>query len=135
MESVGENVDEVQKGDIVIPTFLPDCGECKDCQSEKSNLCSKFPYTISPWMPRDGSSRITNAEGEVIYHFVNVSSFSEYAVVDVANITKIDPSVPPSKACLLSCGVATGDVKPDELQFDELQYYLACRGGCCYQDC
>ncbi|PIA56785.1 hypothetical protein AQUCO_00700850v1 [Aquilegia coerulea] len=59
-------------------------------------------------MPRDGTSRLSNPEGEVLYHFINVSSFSEYAVVDIAHITKIDPSVPPNKACLLSCGVATG---------------------------
>ncbi|KAF5176216.1 Alcohol dehydrogenase-like [Thalictrum thalictroides] len=108
VESLGENVNEVKKGDLVIPTFLPDCRECKDCLSEKSNLCSKFPFSISPWMPRDGTSRLSNTEGEVLYHFINVSSFSEYAVVDIAHITKIDPSVPPNKACLLSCGVATG---------------------------
>ncbi|KAL5713866.1 hypothetical protein ACHQM5_015903 [Ranunculus cassubicifolius] len=108
VESVGENVNEVKKGDIVIPTFIPDCRECTDCLSEKSNLCSKFPFTISPWMPREASSRFTNTAGEVIYHFISVSSFSEYTVVDIAHITKIDSSVPPNKACLLSCGVATG---------------------------
>ncbi|KAL5713878.1 hypothetical protein ACHQM5_015914 [Ranunculus cassubicifolius] len=108
VESVGENVNDVKKGDIVIPTFMPDCRECTDCLSEKSNLCSKFPSSISPWMPRDGSSRFTNTIGEVIYHFINVSSFSEYTVVDIAHIIKIDSSVPPNKACLLSCGVATG---------------------------
>ncbi|KAF9600471.1 hypothetical protein IFM89_009386 [Coptis chinensis] len=108
VESLGENVSEVKEGDTVVPTFIPDCQECKDCLSEKSNLCSKFPFSISPWMPRDGTSRFTDTKGEVVYHFINVSSFSEYTVVDVAHLTKIDPSVPPNRACLLSCGVSTG---------------------------
>ncbi|KAL2316942.1 hypothetical protein Fmac_030818 [Flemingia macrophylla] len=108
VESVGEDVCEVTKGDVVVPIFLPDCGECVDCKSSKSNLCSKFPFEVSPWMPRDGTSRFTDLKGEIIHHFLFVSSFSEYTVVDIANLTKIDSTIPPDRACLLSCGVSTG---------------------------
>ncbi|KAK7372660.1 hypothetical protein VNO80_06047 [Phaseolus coccineus] len=108
VESVGEDVTEVTKGDVVIPIFLPDCGECIDCKSSKSNLCSKFPFEFSPWMPRDGTSRFKNLKGEIIHHFLCISSFSEYTVVDIAYLTKIDPTIPPNMACLLSCGVSVG---------------------------
>ncbi|KDP36844.1 hypothetical protein JCGZ_08135 [Jatropha curcas] len=108
VESVGEDVDQVKEGDVVIPTFMSDCGECIDCKSKKSNLCSKLPFKVSPWMPRYESSRFTDLNGEVLYHFLFVSSFSEYTVVDIAHLTKIDPSIPPNRACLLSCGVSTG---------------------------
>ncbi|KAA8537442.1 hypothetical protein F0562_026871 [Nyssa sinensis] len=108
VESVGEDVDEVIEGDIVIPTFLSDCGECADCRSKKSNLCSKLPFKVSPWMHRYETSRFTDIKGETIYHFLYVSSFSEYTVVDIAHLTKIDPAIPPNRACLLSCGVSTG---------------------------
>ncbi|GMP44546.1 hypothetical protein CsSME_00013436 [Camellia sinensis var. sinensis] len=108
VESIGENVDEVMEGDIVIPSFLADCGDCIDCKSKKSNLCSKFPFEVSPWMHRDKTSRFTDLKGETLYHFLYVSSFSEYTVVDVAHVTKIDPAIPPNRACLLSCGVSTG---------------------------
>ncbi|CAK9178352.1 unnamed protein product [Ilex paraguariensis] len=108
VESVGEGIEEVTEGDIVIPTFLSDCGECVDCISKKSNQCSKYPFEISPWMHRDGTSRFTDLEGETLYHFAYVSSFSEYTVVDISHVTKIDPAMPPNKACLLSCGVSTG---------------------------
>ncbi|CAI9296373.1 unnamed protein product [Lactuca saligna] len=107
VESVGEGVHEVAEGDTVIPTFVSDCGECRDCLSEKSNLCTKFPFSISPWM-RDETSRFTDINGETLYHFVYVSSFSEYTVVDIAHVTKIDPAIPANRACLLSCGVSTG---------------------------
>ncbi|CAI8584425.1 unnamed protein product [Vicia faba] len=108
VESVGKDVTEVTKGDVVIPIFLPDCGECIDCKSTKSNLCTNFPFEVSPWMPRHGTSRFTDSNGETIHHFMNVSSFSEYTVVDIANVTKIDREVPPERACLLSCGIGAG---------------------------
>jgi S-(hydroxymethyl)glutathione dehydrogenase/alcohol dehydrogenase len=109
VESVGEDVDEVTEGDTVIPTFVSDCGECENCRSKKSNLCSKLPFSVSQWMPRYETSRFTDLNGEVIYHFMFVSSFSEYTVVDVAHVTKFDPSIPPNRACLFSCGVSTGN--------------------------
>ncbi|XP_050215138.1 alcohol dehydrogenase-like 7 [Mercurialis annua] len=108
VESVGEDVDELKEGDVVIPTFLADCGDCTDCKSKKSNLCTKLPFKVSPGMPRDETTRFRDLNGEVIYHFLSVSSFSQYTVVDVAHLTKIDPSIPPNRACLLSCGVSTG---------------------------
>ncbi|WJX64427.1 hypothetical protein P8452_49208 [Trifolium repens] len=108
VESVGEDVTELKKGDTVIPIFMADCEECIDCKSTKSNLCSKFPFEVSPSMLRYDTSRFTDLNGEIIHHFIFVSSFSEYTVVDIANLLKIDPAVPPNRACLLSCGVSTG---------------------------
>ncbi|XP_058087154.1 alcohol dehydrogenase-like 7 isoform X2 [Magnolia sinica] len=107
VESVGENVEEVKEGDFVIPTFLPNCQECVDCKSGESNMCSKFPFKVEPGM-RDGTSRFKDSNGEVIHNFINVSSFSEYTVVDIIQVVRIDPVIPPEKACLLSCGVSTG---------------------------
>ncbi|KAL4271331.1 hypothetical protein GQ457_13G007970 [Hibiscus cannabinus] len=108
VESVGENVNEVAAGDVVIPVFLSECGECDDCCSKQSNLCSKFPFKLHPWMPRYESSRFTDLKGQTLYHFLFVSSFSEYTVVDVCHVVKIDPSIPPNRACLFGCCVATG---------------------------
>lgn len=108
VESVGKDVNEVKEGDTVIPTFMADCGECKDCMSNKSNLCANFPFSVSPGMLRCGTSRFTDLNGEVIHHLLFVSSFTEYTVVDIVNVTKVDPAVPPNRACLLSCGVTTG---------------------------
>ncbi|KAK7316614.1 hypothetical protein RJT34_00206 [Clitoria ternatea] len=108
VESVGKDITEVTKGDVVIPVFLPDCGECVDCKSTKSNQCTNIPFKVSPCMPRDGTTRFTDQNGEIIYHFLCISSFSEYTVIDIANLVKIDPEIPPNRACLLSCGVSTG---------------------------
>ncbi|GMP45878.1 hypothetical protein CsSME_00014238 [Camellia sinensis var. sinensis] len=79
-----------------------------DCKSPKSNCCSAFPLSHRIGMPRDGTSRFRDSNGEVLHHFLYVSSFAEYTVVDIADIVKINTLIPIDKACLLSCGVSTG---------------------------
>ncbi|XP_020202126.1 alcohol dehydrogenase-like 2 [Cajanus cajan] len=108
VESVGEHVEEVKEGDLVVPVFLANCGECSDCKSPKSNQCTKFGNVYTDKMPRDGTSRFRDMKGEVVHHYLHVSSFSEYTVVDVTHVVKITHDLPVDKACLLSCGVSTG---------------------------
>nr|XP_023912316.1 alcohol dehydrogenase-like 2 isoform X1 [Quercus suber] len=108
VESVGEHVEEFTAGDTVLPVFLPNCNECSDCESQKSNMCSIFENNFSPEMPRDGTSRFKDMNGKILHHFLWVSSFSEYTVVDVTHAVKITPEIPVDKACLLGCGVSTG---------------------------
>ncbi|KAL2339942.1 hypothetical protein Fmac_007882 [Flemingia macrophylla] len=108
VESVGEHVEEVKEGDMVVPVFLAHCGDCSDCKNPKSNQCTKFGNRLIDNMPRDGSSRFRDMNGEVVHHFLRVSSFSEYTVVDVTHVVKISHELPIEKACLLSCGVSTG---------------------------
>jgi S-(hydroxymethyl)glutathione dehydrogenase/alcohol dehydrogenase len=109
VESVGDGVIEVAVGDTVVPVFLAQCGDCVDCLSDRSNICSGLPFCPGG-MPRDGTTRFSfAASGQPIYNFLSVSSFTEYTVVDVAHLVKIEPSgIPPEMACLLSCGVSTG---------------------------
>ncbi|KAL8162368.1 hypothetical protein V2J09_013857 [Rumex salicifolius] len=108
VESVGENVEEMKAGDRVLPVFLPNCGECTDCASTRSNMCSKFPDKYPNAMPRDPHGRFKDADGHPLRHFLSVSSFTEYTVMDVTHVVKISPHIPVEKACLLSCGVTTG---------------------------
>ncbi|XP_057249883.1 alcohol dehydrogenase-like 2 isoform X3 [Beta vulgaris subsp. vulgaris] len=108
VESIGEHIEEVKEGDTVLPVFLADCGECRDCKSPKSNVCTKFENKKHSGMPRNKGYRFKDMKGEPIHHFFYVSSFAEYTVVDITHIVKIDPRMPVDKACLLSCGVTTG---------------------------
>jgi len=56
----------------------------------------------------DGTSRFTSASGEVIYHFMGCSTFSEYTVVSEISCAKIADNSPLEKVCLFGCGVSTG---------------------------
>ncbi|EOA37938.1 hypothetical protein CARUB_v10009406mg [Capsella rubella] len=109
VESTGENVDGFEQGDVVLPVFHPQCEECKDCKSPKGNWCTRYTNDFLSNTRRYGmSSRFKDSSGEDIYHFLFVSSFTEYTVVDIAHLVKISPEIPVHKAALLGCCVSTG---------------------------
>ena len=108
VESVGEGVTDVQPGDHVLPVFTGECKECVHCKSEESNMCSLL--RIDPdraVMLADGKTRFSK-DGKPIYHFLGTSTFSEYTVVHVGCLAKINPLAPLDKVCVVSCGISTG---------------------------
>ncbi|KAE8721673.1 Alcohol dehydrogenase 2 [Hibiscus syriacus] len=109
VESVGEGVEDIRKGDRVIPIFQGECGNCSCCKNQKTNLCLKFGVNpLKSVMLNDGKTRFSTKDGSPIFHFLNTSTFSEYTVVDSACVVKIDSDAPLEKMSLLSCGVSTG---------------------------
>ncbi|CAN6569803.1 unnamed protein product [Malus baccata var. baccata] len=110
VESIGEDVRNINGGDVVIPTFVSECEECENCLSGKTNMCLKNPLPFSGLMP-DGTSRMSVA-GQKLYHLFSCSTLSEYMVVNVNYLLKLpgisttSPSLP--HASFLSCGFSTG---------------------------
>ncbi|KNA21417.1 hypothetical protein SOVF_043520 [Spinacia oleracea] len=108
VESIGEGVTDFEVGDHVLPVFTGECGECRHCKSEESNMCSLL--RMNPYrgvMLNDGKSRFS-LNGNPVNHFIGTSTFSEYTVVHSGCLVKINPLAPLDKACILSCGVSTG---------------------------
>lgn len=107
VESVGEGVTSVKKGDHVVALYTPECRECKFCKSGKTNLCGKIRATQGKGVMPDGTSRF-KAKGKELLHFMGCSTFSEYTVVADISVVAINPKAPLEKACLLGCGITTG---------------------------
>ncbi|KAB1220918.1 alcohol dehydrogenase, partial [Morella rubra] len=108
VESVGPGVTDVKPGDKVLPIFTGECKECAHCKSEESNLCELLRInTDRGVMIGDGKSRFS-IKGKPIYNFLGTSTFSEYTVVHVGCVAKINPKAPLDKVCVLSCGFSTG---------------------------
>ncbi|KAK1646573.1 hypothetical protein QYE76_064409 [Lolium multiflorum] len=108
VESVGEGVTELAPGDHVLPVFTGECKECPHCKSAESNMCDLLRInTDRGVMLSDGKSRFS-IDGKPIYHFVGTSTFSEYTVLHVGCVAKINPEAPLDKVCVLSCGISTG---------------------------
>lgn len=108
MESVGEGVTELAPGDHVLPVFTGECKECAHCKSEESNMCDLLRINVDRGvMIGDGKSRFS-INGKPIFHFVGTSTFSEYTVIHVGCLAKINPEAPLDKVCVLSCGISTG---------------------------
>jgi len=107
VESVGEGVTSVQPGDHVIPLYIPECGNCKMCKSQKTNLCSVIRATQGKGLMPDGTSRFT-CKGQPVHHFMGTSTFSQYTVLPEISIAKVNTEARLDRVCLLGCGITTG---------------------------
>lgn len=74
------------------------------CSSFSRNF--KYP-TIDQELMEDRTSRFT-CKGRSIYHFMGVSSFSQYTVVSEANLARVDDEANLERVCLIGCGFSSG---------------------------
>ncbi|MEQ8659874.1 MAG: Zn-dependent alcohol dehydrogenase [Gammaproteobacteria bacterium] len=104
VEQVGEGVTNVQAGDHVVLSFIPNCGECYSCLRLE-------PYMCRQNKPHggllDGTSRV-RMNGEEIAVMSFLSNMAEYCVVPAACVVAIDKSYDFKAAALVGCGVTTG---------------------------
>lgn len=107
VESVGDGVTSVKKGDYVVALYTPECKECKFCKSGKTNLCGKIRATQGRGVMPDGTSRF-KCKGKDLLHFMGTSTFSQYTVVADISVVAITKEAPMDRTCLLGCGITTG---------------------------
>ncbi|MEQ8671945.1 MAG: Zn-dependent alcohol dehydrogenase [Aggregatilineales bacterium] len=107
VEAVGEGVSRVKVGDHVTLSWTPDCGECFYCRAGKPNLCETYTEPIWAGTMLDGTTRL-DREGEPIYLYCGLGTFSEYTVVPEQSCIPIRKDVPLKIASLIGCAVATG---------------------------
>ncbi|KAM7273096.1 hypothetical protein ACFE04_027760 [Oxalis oulophora] len=106
VESIGEGVMELSKGDMVMPLYVAECGKCENCKSGRTNLCLTYPMTYNGLM-LDGTSRMS-VKGQNLYHVFSCSTWSEYTVVNANYVVKVDPTMDCAQASFLCCGFSTG---------------------------
>jgi S-(hydroxymethyl)glutathione dehydrogenase/alcohol dehydrogenase len=103
---VGPGVTDVAEGDPVVLSFIPACGRCEPCARGMSNLCVLGAAIIAgPQL--DGTFRF-HARGQGLGQMCVLGTFSEYTVVPVSSVVKVDQSVALDTAALVGCGVTTG---------------------------
>src|SRR5881398_3741090 len=107
VREVGPGVTSVKAGDHVIPLYTPECRQCKSCLSGKTNLCTAIRATQGKGVMPDGTSRFSY-KGEIIFHYMGCSTFSNFTVLPEIAVAKIREDAPFDKACYIGCGVTTG---------------------------
>ncbi|CAN5792156.1 NDMA-dependent alcohol dehydrogenase [soil metagenome] len=103
---VGQGVTEVAEGDSVVLSFIPACGRCTPCARGMSNLCV-LGAAIVAGPQLDGTFRF-HARGQDLSQMCVLGTFSEYTVVPMASVVKVDPGTALDTAALVGCGVTTG---------------------------
>jgi NDMA-dependent alcohol dehydrogenase len=107
VEEVGEGVRRVKKGDHVILSWVPSCGQCRFCLVGNPQLCANAGYANVGRL-KDGTTRMRDASGADLGMMTATATMSEVTVVPEEGAVTIDPQVPLDRACLIGCGVMTG---------------------------
>ena len=107
VEAIGPEVSSLQPGDHVVTLFSPQCGECVNCRSGKTNICLAIREQQNAGYLPDGSTRLSR-EGEPLRHFMGCSTFAEATVMPEIALAKVSREAPLEAACLFACGLSTG---------------------------
>lgn len=118
---VGPGVTDLAPGDHVVFIFAPSCGSCRQCISQRPNLCTTYTAARAKGDLATGGRRL-KLNGKEIAHYSGLSCFAEYAVVTRNSVQKIGKDIPMHDAALFGCAVVTGvgavvntaQVKPGE---------------------
>ena len=104
---VGPGVTSVAPGDHVAMSFVPSCGQCQWCRTDRAYLCNAGAKLFDIGMMTDG--RIAHRIGDTtVARYAQLGAFSEYQLLSELSVVKVDPDIPWTAVALVSCGVATG---------------------------
>lgn len=99
VESVGAGVTDVEPGDFVILNWRAVCGSCRACLRGRPWYC---------FNTHNAEQKMTLTDGTELSPALGIGAFAEKTLVAAGQCTKVDPSVAPSVAGLLGCGVMAG---------------------------
>lgn len=108
VEDIGPGVTKVKKGDHVVGTWMIPCGKCPQCLRGMGNICSGNFGAFLGGVLLDGTSRLTDKNGEMVRHGNFVSGFSNYTVMPEDGAIAIPKEFPLDQACFMGCCVPTG---------------------------
>jgi S-(hydroxymethyl)glutathione dehydrogenase/alcohol dehydrogenase len=99
--AVGDEVTRVAKGDRVIASFVPACGNCFFCLRDQSQLCEQMGA-------HSMVSKGTRADGSSVIGMSGLGTFADEMTVDEMMLVKVESDLPAEQLALIGCGVTTG---------------------------
>ncbi|MFJ9782866.1 Zn-dependent alcohol dehydrogenase [Amycolatopsis sp. NPDC101161] len=108
VESVGEGVTTLAKGDHVVLSWTPSCRRCRYCVSGRPVLCDLVSRHSANHLSFDGRTRVTSADDRDVHSFAGVGTFGEYTLVPESGAIAIRDDAPFAQAALIGCAVTTG---------------------------
>ena len=99
IESVGEDVTNVQPGDFVILAWRAPCGSCRSCTRGYPWYC---------FSSRNATQSMTLDDGTPLSPALGIGAFSELTLVDAGQAVKVDSKASPAASGLVGCGIMAG---------------------------
>lgn len=108
VEEVGPGVGDLERGDHVVMSFSPVCGNCQYCAEGRAALCEKGAAANGAGTLLSGARRFSCDDGTAVNHHCGVCAFSEHSVISRRSIVKVRQDLPLAEAALFGCAVMTG---------------------------
>lgn len=105
IEAVGEGVPKSRVGERVALCWYAPCLHCRFCVTGRQWACQNT--TANDAVMADGTTRLRR-DGRSVHAFLNVGSFSEYAVVPSSGAIAVPDALPFEVAALIGCAATTG---------------------------
>ena len=107
--SVGPGVSSVVPGDLVVLSWLPSCGRCRECLGGRPELCRQPAIAAEHGTLPGGRTPFRRTmTGEPVYQFSLTGAFAEFTVVPEAGVVCLPRGTDLESAALLGCSVLTG---------------------------
>jgi S-(hydroxymethyl)glutathione dehydrogenase/alcohol dehydrogenase len=107
IEAVGSGVNPDRRGQRVVLSWNPHCGQCFYCDEGQPILCERYRELGGHAVAFDGKTRLRRGR-EPVHSMFYLAAFAEYAVVTADCAVAIPDEMPLDRACLLGCAVLTG---------------------------
>jgi S-(hydroxymethyl)glutathione dehydrogenase / alcohol dehydrogenase len=104
---VGPDVEGLTAGDHVVLSWMPHCSHCRQCRLGHPWQCEGAAAIDATGLLFDGTSRFSR-DGELVHHYLGVSSFAERVVVPASGAIKVRSDAPLELISIIGCAVATG---------------------------
>jgi NDMA-dependent alcohol dehydrogenase len=104
---VGDGVDNLQVGDRVVVSWVPQCGTCYFCKHDQGELCEVGSAAAMSGGMLDMTTRFSR-DGQPIFQMAAAGTFSEETIIPAIGAVKVGSDIPIDAAALIGCGVLTG---------------------------
>jgi len=105
---IGPGTDGFEPGDHVVLAFVPACGACHACRTQRPALCDPGAAANAAGSLLSGDRRWRDRHGAELHHHLGVSAFADHIVVSSHSAVRVDRSLPFDVAALFGCAVLTG---------------------------
>lgn len=104
--AVGPDVQDITVGDHVVLSWFAACGRCRNCAAGKGWLCT-VTKALNNTLP-DGTTAYCSADGEPLWPYLGLGTFSESVVVPESAVVVVPDEVSFEVGALLGCSLTTG---------------------------